>query len=203
MSHKLNNKNTGHFLYNNTVVRTNGTRSGAGWGWNQSNNGPLTAWGYRNNILIYRGTGRLMNMGSSGQDPIDFTHNAWYPDKTVWWTMSGGSFSNVATARYKLPATKPVFSGSTRRHEGCVITEPNPFVEDVKLGDDYLTQITHLYVPTLSDGSAPRGKGVAIPGITDGFSGNAPDMGALISGLAVPSWGDRTARGAQQQDRSK
>ena len=56
--YKLNNKNTGHFLYNNTVVRTNGYRSGAGWGWNQSNNGPLTAWGYRNNILIYRGTGQ-------------------------------------------------------------------------------------------------------------------------------------------------
>jgi hypothetical protein len=201
--YKLNNKNTGHFLYNNTVVRTNGHRSGAGWGWNQSNNGPLTAWGYRNNILIYRGTGRLMAMESGGQDPIDFTHNAWYPDTTVWWTTSGGSFSNMATARFKLPATKPVFSGSTRRHEGCVITEPNPFVEDVKLGDNYLTQITHLYVPTLSDGSAPRANGVAIPGITDGFSGNAPDMGALISGLAVPSWGDRTTRGAQQQERVK
>jgi hypothetical protein len=194
--YKLNNKNTGHFLYNNTVVRTSGHRSGAKWGWNQSNNGPLVAWGYRNNILIYRGTGNLMAMESGGQNPIDFTHNAWYPDKSVWWTTSGGSFSNMATARSKLPATKPVFSGSTRRHEGDVITESNPFVEDVKLGDNYLTQITHLYVPTLSDGTAPRGNGVAIPGITDGFSGKTPDMGALISGVAVPSWGDRTSRGA-------
>ena len=194
--YKLNDKNTGHFLYNNTVVRTNGTRSGAGWGWNQSNNGPLVAWGYRNNILIYRGSGNLMAMESSGQDPIDFTHNAWYPDKSVWWTASGGSFSDMATARSRLPPTKPVHGESTRRHEGDVVTEANPFSEEVKLGDHYLTQITQRYVPTLSDGTAPRGKGVVIPGITDGFSGAAPDMGAVISGRPVPTWGDRTIRRA-------
>lgn len=195
--YKLNNKNTGHFLYNNTVVRTNGVRSGAGWGWNQSNNGPQVAWGYRNNILIYRGTGNLMAMESGGQDPIDFTHNAWYPDKGVLWSTSGGSFPSMATARFRLPATRPVYSGSTQRHEGDVLTEPNPFVEDIKLGDHYLTQVTHLYVPALSEGSAPRGKGVPIPGITDGFSGNAPDIGAMISGRPTPAWGDRTTRGAQ------
>jgi hypothetical protein len=196
--YKLNNRNTGHFLYNNTVIRTNGYRSGAGWGWNQSNNGSLTAWGYRNNILIYRGTGNLMAMESSGQDPIDFTNNAWYPDKGIWWSTTGGSFSNLATARSRLPQTTPVFSGSTRRHDGDVITNSNPFVEDVKLGDDYLTQITHPHVPLLSDGSPPRSSGIPIPGITDGFSGIAPDMGGLISGLAVPSWGDRDAGGAKR-----
>ena len=192
--YKLNDKNTGHFLYNNTVVRTNGTASGAKWGWNQSNNGPLVAWGYRNNIFIYRGSGNLMAMESGGQDPIDFTHNAWYPDRTVMWSTSGGSFPNMATARSSLPATKPVHGESTRRHDGDVITEANPFVEEVKLGENYLTQITHPYVPTLADGSAPREKGVAIPGITDGFSGGAPDMGALITGRPTPAWGDRTRR---------
>ena len=201
--YKLNNKNTGHFLYNNTVVRTNGYRSGAAWGWNQSNNGPLTAWGYRNNILIYYGTGNLMAMESAGQDPIDFTHNAWYPDKAVWWTGSGGSFSSMAVARSRLPSTSGVFSKSTRRHEGCVITQPNPFVENVRLGGSYLTLITNMYVPILSDGAAPQGQGVAIPGITDGFSGASPDMGALISGLAVPTWGDRTVRLGQQRDGAK
>jgi hypothetical protein len=190
--YKLNNRNTGHFLYNNTVVRTNGTRSGANWGWNQSNNGPLVAWGYRNNILIYRGTGNLMAMESSGQDPIDFTHNAWYPDRAVWWTTSGGSYPHMATARFRLPATKPVHGDSKRRHEGDLITEANPFVEHIKLGESYLAPVDHPHVPVLSEGAAPRGKGVPIPGITDGFSGNAPDMGALIAGRPTPVWGDRS-----------
>ena len=190
--YKLNDKNTGHFLYNNTVVRTNGVSSGAGWGWNQSNNGPLAGWGYRNNILIYRGTGNLMAMESAGQNPIDFTHNAWYPDKSVWWTNSGGSFPSMSAARFRLPATEPMHGTSRQRHDRDLITEANPFVEDIKLGENYLTQITQRYVPTLADEAAPRGKGVPIAGVTDGFSGSAPDIGALISGRPIPAWGDRT-----------
>jgi len=197
--YKLNNKNSGIFLYNNTVVRTNGYGSGAGWGWNQSNNGPLTAWGYRNNILIYRGTGNLMAMESGGQDPIDFTHNAWYPDKSIWWSTSGGSFSSLSAARLGLPATQGVFTASTKRHDGCVITESSPFLEEIKLGSDYLTLITEMFVPILADGSAPRARGEPIPGVTDGFSGAAPDMGALITGRPLPTWGDRRVAGAARR----
>ncbi|KKK50329.1 hypothetical protein LCGC14_3126100, partial [marine sediment metagenome] len=179
------------------------TGSGRSWGWAQSNNGPLVAWGYRNNILIFRGKGGLMAMESSGQNPIDFTHNAWYPDTSVWWTNSGGSFRSMGQARSGLRATKPVFSGSTKRHEGCVISESDPFVKDIKLGDSYLKRITRLYTPVLSEGTAPRGAGVAIPGITDGFTGKAPDMGAMITGVKAPTWGDRSALGARQPDKSK
>ena len=80
-----------------------------------------------------------------------------------------------------------------------MITQVNPFVEEIKLGSDYLTLITQAYVPTLADGTAPRAKGAAIPGITDGFSGAAPDMGAVISGRPLPTWGDRSAPGAPQR----
>ena len=191
--YKLNNKNTGFFLYNNTVLRTQGVSSGASWGWVQYNNGPLVAWGYRNNILIFLGANRLLAMESSGQDPVDFNHNAWYPDGSVWWTRSGGSFRSMAEARSKLRAIKPVFGESTQRHEGDVICKSNPFTVKVELGENYLTQITQPYAPRLAEGTAPRGAGVAIPGITDGFTGEAPDMGALITGREPPVWGDRRA----------
>jgi len=192
--YKLNNRNTGFFLYNNTVVRTNGVSSGAGWGWAQPNNGPLVAWGYCNNILIFRGAGNLMAMEPSGQDPIDFTHNAWFPDGKIWWTNSGGCFPTLADTRLKLPATTPLFGKSTRRHENDVISEPDPFIVKVKLGEDYLKQIVTAYTPKLADGAAPRGTGVTIPGITDGFCGKAPDMGAVITGRPIPFWGDRSVR---------
>ncbi|GMV82256.1 MAG: hypothetical protein AMXMBFR7_34400 [Planctomycetota bacterium] len=195
--YKLNNKNTGFFLYNNTVVRTNGSGSGKGWGWNQSNNGPLVAWGYRNNILIFRGAGNMMAMEAGGQDPVDFNHNAWFPDKSIWWTGTGGSFKTMAEAREKLKPVTPVFGATGKRHEGCVISESDPFAEDIELGEDNLKQITKAYVPKLSDGSAPRGKGIAVPGITDGFSGDAPDMGAIITGRPLPEWGDRSVSGKQ------
>lgn len=189
--YKFNNTNTGHFLYNNTVIRTNGAGNHAGWGWVQYNNGPQQAWAYRNNLLIYRGSGGLFAMEASGQSPIDFTNNGWYPDASVWWSTTGGSYSSMAAARAGLPATTPLFGSSTRRHENDVITEADPFLTDVTLGSSYLTEITTPYSPSLAPSSIPRGAGVVLPGITDGFSGTAPDMGAIITGIGPPIWGDR------------
>jgi hypothetical protein len=192
---KFNDTNTGHFIYNNTVVRTNGYGSGVGWGWNQSDNGAQRAWGFRNNLVIYRGTGNLVAMESGGNDPIDFTNNGWFPDKSFWWTHSGGSFQSMSLARSGLPATSPTVGTSTQRHQFDVISESDPFVASVALGGTYLTMITSPFTPAIADGTAPRGAGVAIAGITDGHSGAAPDMGAMITGRTAPVWGDRTAAG--------
>ena len=62
----------------------------------------------------------------------------------------------------------------------------------ITLGSDYLTEITTLYVPALSAGTTPKNSGAVIANITDGFSGAAPDRGAVIEGRAVPQYGDRT-----------
>lgn len=186
--YKLLKNNTGHFFYNNTVVRTNDPKHH--WGWKIYNEGDQRAWGYRNNILIYRGSGNLLSIDAGGQDPIDFTHNSWFPDKQVRWSSTGGVFDNLSAAFRSLGATTPVFSGSTRRHEADNISEYDPFVTRIDLGPDYHTQVSTLYSPYLSNGTAPKNSGAVIPNITDGFSGKAPDRGALISGVPPPIWGD-------------
>ncbi len=188
--YKLNNKNSGMFLYNNTVVRMPGMGGGATWGWVQFNNGPLRAWGYRNNIVHFSGPNPLA-LESPGNDPIDFTNNAWFPDGKVWWTGSGGSFSSIGAARERLPETQPVFGTSHKRHEHDVILEQNPFTAEIWFNASYDIPVVPLYEPTLSEGSVARNAGVAIPGITDGFSGRAPDMGAVIEGRPSPRVGDR------------
>lgn len=88
--------------------------------------------------------------------------------------------------------TTPVFGESTRRHEHDVIVESNPFEVDVALGADYRTLVTARYSPKLKATSSARGAGVAIPGVTDGFTGGAPDIGAVITGRGLPVFGDRT-----------
>ena len=183
---KLNNTNAGFMIYNNTIVRTAGT---TGWGWVQYNNGSLRAWSYRNNILLYRATGNLMAIESSGNAPIDFTNNAWFPDRAVWWSSSGGSFGSISAAFAGLPATAPLFSGSTKRHENDLVSEEDPFMTPVVLGADYLTEYTGHARVGLRAGTAPKAKGVAIPNVTNGHSGAAPDMGAVIEGRAQPRWG--------------
>ena len=180
---KLNNTNSGFFIYNNTIVRTEGT---SGWGWVQFNNGELRGWAFRNNLLVYQGSsGNLLAVESGGNDPIDFTHNGWFPDGSVWWTNSGGSYGSLGEAR-GVEATTPLFSGSTQRHEGDVLVEANPFENAIPLGADHLSEVTELWVPTLASGSVANAAGVAIAGVTDGFSGAAPDLGAVMAGRRVP-----------------
>jgi hypothetical protein len=43
----------------------------------------------------------------------------------------------------------------------------------------------------LKPGSAAVDRGVAIPNVTDGFAGAAPDLGALEAGQPMPIYGPR------------
>jgi hypothetical protein len=186
---KLNNTNSGFLFYNNTIVRTEGS---TGWGWVQFDNGELRNWSYRNNLLIYRGaSGALMAVESSGCDPIDFTHNAFFPDGSIWWSHSGASYGTLteAIAGVGQPPTVPVFGESTLRHEHDVVTESDPFESAVTLGADHLTLVTTTTPPTLAADTSPSHAGVPIANVTDGYTGAAPDIGAMIEGRAPPQWG--------------
>lgn len=184
---KLNSTNSGFFIYNNTMVRTEGRTK---WGWVQYNDGALRGWAYRNNLLVYRGgTGNTLAIESGGNAPIDFTHNGWFPDGAVWWTTSGGSFNSFEKARAGLPKTKPLFGDSELRHEADLVFKADPFASTVTLGESHLDQVKTRPMPSLEPSSPARSAGVALPNITDGFSGSAPDMGAIIEGRPIPSWG--------------
>jgi hypothetical protein len=188
-THKWNSPNTGMFLYNNTII---GTKSRGLFdpdvaNWYQPNQGGQRAYGYRNNIHIYFGNGQSIWLESTGHDPIDWTNNSWYPDRQIQW---GGFFGSLAAAQSGLANTTPLFSGSTRRMQNDNITDPQPWTTTITLGADSLTEITATYTPTLRAGTAPKNSGVAIPNITDGFSGAAPDRGAIIEGRPIPQYGD-------------
>ncbi len=191
---KWNSTNAGQFIYNNTIVRTTGKHwvdgaLSAEAGWYQPNNGDQRAYGYRNNILVYRGAGnQTIRLDNSGHDPVDFTHNSWYPDLTFQWPQR--AFPDLATAYNGLSATTPVFSGITKRHEQDNITVGNPWTTTVTLGADYHAEATGPYTPVLASGTAPKNSGIVISNITDGFSGGAPDRGAIIAGRPIPQYGD-------------
>jgi hypothetical protein len=192
---KWNSTNTGQFMYNNTIVRTTGRdwvrgRFSAEAGWYQPNNGPQRVYGYQNNILVYRGAGnQTIRLDNSGHDIVDFTHNSWYPDLVYQWPERR-SFDLTDALNNLLPTT-PVFSEITRRHEMDNITVSNPWTVDVILGPDYLSEVMTTYRPELSPGTMPKNSGVVIPNITDGFTGTAPDRGAVIAGRPTPLYGAR------------
>jgi hypothetical protein len=192
--HKWNNDNTGQFLYNNTVINTKSRVDSLSRAtdialWYQPNNGAQRAYGYRNNVQVYLGDGQSLWLESSGHDPIDWTHNSWFPNRPIQW---GGVFSNLAAAQAGLGTTTPVFSGSNRRMQNDNITESNPWTTTITagFGSDSLMPVSNTFTPILRPGTSPKNSGVVIPNITDGFSGAAPDRGAIIEGRPIPQYGD-------------
>ena len=73
------------------------------------------------------------------------------------------------------------------------LTVANPWSSPITLGSDSYTPAGGPFTPALAAGTSPKNSGVVIPNITDGHSGGAPDRGAIISGLAIPNWGDQNS----------
>lgn len=186
---KWNSATTGAIVYNNTIVRTEGTAESPDWAWVQFNNGAIKNWSYRNNILVYRAsTGNDLAFDPTTVSPLDFDHNAWYPDGRFKW-QQGTNYASLSAALAGLASTTPVFSGITQRHTADVVTSSNPFTGTITLGADYTTQYSGTPDCSIKSGETPRNGGIAIPGITDGYSGAAPDMGAIIAGRAAVTYG--------------
>jgi hypothetical protein len=131
----------------------------------------------------------MQSAASTANAPIDCTNNAWYPDGAVWWSTTGGAPSSLGAARAALPATAPLFGTSKTRHDADVALATDPFGASIALGADYLTEVMSVPALALDATSAANHAGVAIPNITDGYAGAAPDVGAVIEGRITPNIG--------------
>jgi hypothetical protein len=188
-THKWNDTNCGMFLYNNTVIGTASVGTDADVAnWYQPNNGAQRSYGYRNNLHVYRGNGQSIWLESTNHDPIDWTHNSWFPDRAIQW---GGNYASLSAAQSGLANTTPIFSGTNRRMQNDTITVRNPWTQVITLGASAATEYTGVFLPVLASGGTAKNTGVPIPNITDGFSGSAPDRGAIIEGRTTVSYGDR------------
>lgn len=191
--HKWNNDNSGQFVYNNTFVIGNavvGSDPDVS-AWYQPNNGDQQAYGYRNNVTVYRGSGNTLWLESGGHSLIDWTHNSWYPNREIQWDFQ--AYNNLQDAQNNLRSATPIFSGTTQRMENDNITVSNPWTTNITLGPNSLTEVTQSYTPLLASGTSPKNSGTVIPNITDGFGGAAPDRGALIGGRPLTMWGDQNS----------
>ena len=71
------------------------------------------------------------------------------------------------------------------------------FVNVPRLDAKDLEKVQRLYRAEnvdfrLKPGSAAVDRGMALPNLTDGFSGQAPDLGALELGQPLPTYGPRS-----------
>jgi hypothetical protein len=93
-------------------------------------------------------------------------------------------------------ATLAASSAETHQDQHSVIVDYDVFENVKHLDAKDLKTIQNLYRAEdfdfrLKAGSAAVDKGVAIPQVTDGYTGAAPDLGALESGQPLPHYGPR------------
>jgi hypothetical protein len=99
----------------------------------------------------------------------------------------------LAQRRY---ATLAAFSADTKQDTHSVLLDYDVFAKVSPLDAKDLKTVQKVYKADdldfrLKPGSAAVDRGAVIPTVTDGHSGNAPDLGALESGHPMPHYGPR------------
>jgi hypothetical protein len=95
-------------------------------------------------------------------------------------------------------ATLEAYSQATKQDQHSVLVDYDVFMKVTRLDAKDLAAVQRLYKAEdfdfrLKPGSAAVDKGIALPNITDGFTGRAPDLGALEVGQTPPTYGPRPA----------
>src|ERR1700751_3750140 len=93
-------------------------------------------------------------------------------------------------------ATLAEYSRATHQDQHSVMVDYDIFVNVPKLDAQDLKKVQFLYKAEdldfrLKPGSAAIDRGVILPNVTDGFTGQAPDLGALELGQNPPHYGPR------------
>jgi hypothetical protein len=180
---KLHNGTYGNVLLNNTVVKSGDAFSVF--------SGAIIAQTYARNNLLLGGPGHVWNGYDSGGGRVMDLYDLDVASASLDYDGYGSS-DGACTGKFG-----PSIAFADLAHLRSLTTEAN--ATQVGLGVFAATiaypaaAMTAFAAPDLrlAAASAAVDKGVAIPGITDGFAGSAPDLGAYELGQALPAYGPR------------
>jgi len=178
---KLLDNPSGILVYNNTFIGAGGAM------------GPLSNFHLRNNLIVGDGWPRPIYLARSFTPYSTSDYNGFGPNQVA------GSFS------WDLPPFTAANGGPTRRTYNTLAEYQKGTGQDansVLVGMDAFVRMTptdpatppRLYSPedydfSLKPDAAAIDRGLVLPGITDGFTGKAPDLGALEFGRPAPHYG--------------
>ncbi len=164
--------------------------------------GPASNVHFRNNLILAEGAAEaVFNVGTftnySSSDYNGFRPN---PSAAVAFEWSSPPFGTLAdyiaapiARRYK---TLRAYQRATGQDEHSRLVDYGVFV-NVPQPDLREPQKVYDIAPldfSLRAGGAAVDAGTVLPNVTDGFTGKAPDLGALEHGLPVPHYGPAPAR---------
>ncbi len=196
-STRMTNGAPGVLFYNNTILTETSAGSSANVHW-------------RNNLMLGENSAPAIfsvntNTNYSSSDYNGFRPNPGAPFSFQWtsppWGVSA-DYSGLLAGRgpgslqSRQFATLAEYSRATHQDEHSVELNYDVFLNVPRLDAKDLKAVQRLYKADdfdfgLKPGSAAVDRGVVLNNVTDGFTGSAPDLGALEVGQPKPHYGPR------------
>jgi hypothetical protein len=199
-STRLTNGSAGVFFFNNTVISETQAASASNIHWRNNlflgeNSAPAIF--TVNTFTNYTSSdynGFRLNPGAENS----FAWNSPPFTKSADFSGIGQPGANAATSKFETRAFKTLaeYSAATKQDQHSVLVDYDVFVNVPRLDAQDRKAVQKVYKAEdfdfrLKPNSAAVDKGVALPNITDGFAGTAPDLGALEVGQSAPHYGPR------------
>jgi hypothetical protein len=183
----------GVFFYNNTVLSETNAAASANAHW-------------RNNLMLGQNAQAAIFSVNTNTNYSSSDYNGFRPnpgDESFQWNSppanvamilaDGTSSAKIETRKFP---TLEAYAQATKQDQHSVLVDYDVFMKVTKLDGKDLATVQRLYKAEdfdfrLQPGSAAVDRGTALPNVTDGFTGRAPDLGALEVGRPVPVYGPR------------
>jgi hypothetical protein len=174
----------GVLFYNNTVTTETAAASADNSHW-------------RNNLMLGQGTAPAIFSVTTATNSSSSDYNGFRPNPgaaaSFVWNVGPPPAAGAPPRRGF--ATLADYMKATGQDQHSTIVDYDVFVNVPELDRDPKT-VQRLYDFRtldfrLKEGSAAIDRGIALPNINDGFTGKAPDLGALEAGQPLPTYGPR------------
>ena len=196
-STRLTNGAAGVLFYNNTVLAETAAAATSNAHW-------------RNNLMLGENALPAIFSVTTFTNYTSSDYNGFRPNTDAKTSFEWSSPASTVTADFTGPGhtaaletrrfpTLAEYSKATGQDRNSVLVDYDVFVKVPKLDAQDAASVQKLYDARTLDfrlrpGSAAVDRGVTLPTITDGFSGRAPDLGALERDTATPTYGPRSDR---------
>ncbi len=192
-STRLTAGSPGVFFYNNTILTETSGGASANVHW-------------RNNLMLGQNALASIFTVNTNTNYSSSDYNGFRPNpgnESFQWNSPPSSVAMIladGTSSAKIEqrkfATLEEYAHATGQDQHSVLVDYNVFMNVTRLDAKDLATVQRLYKAEdfdfrLKPGSAAVDRGVALPNVTDGFTGQAPDLGALEIGRPVPIYGPR------------
>jgi hypothetical protein len=193
-STRLTNGSAGVLMYHNTILSETAAQAAANTQW-------------RNNLILGENSAPAIFSVTTFTEYTSSDFNGFRPNpgaavSFVWSSPKAGVRADYTDATHRAAlevrqfATLEEYRAATGQDRHSVLVDYDTFVNVPRLDAQDSRTVQRVYKAedfdfSLKPGAAAVDRGVRLPNVNEGFTGSAPDLGALETGRPAPHYGPR------------